>query len=367
MKVLNLVKYYYPSVGGMETYVRQLCRGMREHEIASTILAFNHITCIKTKWEMIDGISVRRVACHLKIFSQPVSFTFGTEMRRLIEESDIVHLHSPFPNAEMLYKYISKPLIITWCVDPINTRWKSMFPVFRPFLIRVLEMARKIVLIAPNLLEHSPTLWPYKHKCEVIPLAYSSVNGTETVSTVRKLDRTRHTALFVGKLRKYKGVEYLIRAIQRMPEIQLRIVGDGEELRSLRKLTGKLRIDSRVTFLGNITSEQLCDEYKNADIFVLPSIDASEAFGIVQVEAMSHGLPVINTDLPSGVPYVSLNEVTGVTVPPADPMSLAFAIRKLCDDADFYKKCSSNALKRAQLFTEENMVKKYAKVYKESV
>lgn len=367
MKVLNIVKYYHPSVGGMETYVWQLCNGMPGHGIEPSVLTFNHVARIKTSWEKIDEIPVRRVTCQFRLFSQPVSSSFGSEMRRLISETDLVHLHSPFPNAEMLYKYITKPLVVTWCVDPANTRWAKLFLFFRPSLIRVLEMARKIVLIGPNLLEHSPTLQPYKQKCDVIPLAYSPVKETEPISTGRKFNQKRSTILFVGKLRKYKGVEFLIRAMQYLPDVRLRIVGSGEESGNLKRLTSKLGIDSRVTFLGNVPNEHIPFEYKNADIFVLPSIDGSEAFGIVQAEAMSYGLPVINTDLPSSVPFVSLNEVTGITVSPCDTAALASAIRKLYDDPVFYEKCSHNALQRAKLFTEENMIEKYADVYRKCI
>ena len=367
MKILNIVKYYHPSVGGMETYVRQLCNGMPKHGIEPSVLTFNHIARIKTAWEKVDEIPVRRVTCQFRLFSQPVSSSFGSEMSRLISETDLVHLHSPFPNAEMLYKYITKPLVVTWCVDPANTRWAKLFLFFRPSLIRVLEMARKIVLIGPNLLEHSPTLQPYSHKCDVIPLAYSTVNDTEPISKGRKFNQNKSTILFVGKLRKYKGVQFLIRSLQYIPDVQLRIVGSGEESSNLKLLTNKLGIDSRVTFLGNVPNENISSEYRNADIFVLPSIDGSEAFGIVQAEAMSYGLPVINTYLPSCVPFVSLNEVTGVTIPPGDPVALASAIRKLCDDSAFYEKCSHNALERAKLFTEENMIEKYADVYRKCV
>lgn len=368
MKVLNIVKYYYPSVGGMETYVRQLCSGMRMQGIESSIITINNIARIETAREVIDQVPVLRVACQLRLFSQPVSLPFGHMMKDLISETDLVHLHCPFPNAEMLSNsFTSKPLVVTWCADPVNTRWRILFPLFRPSLIRVLEMARKIILIGPNLLEHSPTLQPYQHKCDVIPLAYTHVKGAETISTVRKLNQASPTILFVGKLRKYKGVEHLIHAIQNLPEVLLRVVGNGEELSNLRQLTNKLGIDSRVTFLVNVPNEQLPVEYKNADLFVLPSIDASEAFGIVQAEAMSYGLPVINTDLPSSVPHVSLNGVTGITVPPSDPVALTAAIKRLCDEPIFYENCSLNALQRAKLFTEENMIEKYTAVYRECV
>ena len=366
MKVLNIVKYYYPSVGGMETYVRQLCSGMRMQGIESSIITINNIARVETVREIIDQVPVLRVACQFRLFSQPVSLSFRHMMKDLISETDLVHLHCPFPNAELLSNsFISKPLVVTWCVDPVNTRWRKLFPLFRPSLVRVLEMARKIILIGPNLLEHSPTLHPYHHKCDVIPLAYTNTKGDAFIPTVRRLDTARPTLLFVGKLRKYKGVEYLIRALQYIPEALLRVVGNGEELSNLRQLTNKLGIDSRVNFLVNVPNENLPVEYKNANLFVLPSIDASEAFGIVQAEAMSYGLPVINTNLSSSVPHVSLNGVTGITVPPSDPVALAAAIKRLCDKPIFYENCSRNALQRAKLFTEENMIEKYTAVYRE--
>lgn len=368
MKVLNLVKYYHPSVGGMETYVRQLCSGMRKRGIESSIITINNIPRIETAQEIVDRVPVRRVACQVRLFSQPVSLSFGHEMRHLISETDLVHLHCPFPNAEMLSKsFSSKPLVVTWCADPVNTRWRKLFPLFRSGLIRVLENARKIILIGPNLLEHSPTLQPYQHKCDVIPLAYSHAQGTETTLTARKLNPTSPTILFVGKLRKYKGVEYLIRALPHLPEVRLRIVGSGEEMSNLKQLANKVGIGSRVSFLPDVANDHLPDEYRKADLFVLPSIDASEAFGIVQAEAMSYGLPVINTNLPSSVPFVSLNGVTGVTVPPRSPLALAAAIRRLCDEPAFYEHCSRNALRRAELFSEDNMIERYAEVYRECV
>jgi rhamnosyl/mannosyltransferase len=366
MKVLNIVKYYYPSLGGMETYVRQLCSGIRKNGIESSVITINNIARIKTVWEIIDQVPLRRVACQLRLFSQPVSLSFGYEVRDLISESDLVHLHCPFPNAERLSNsFASKPLVVTWCADPANTRWKKLFFLSRPSLIRVLEMARKIILIGPNLLEHSPTLQPYQHKCDVIPLACPQIKGAETAT--RTLTTGRVTVLFVGKLRKYKGVEYLIRALPHLPEVLLRVVGDGEEAGNLRQLTNELRIESRVTFLANVPNEGLLDEYKNANIFVLPSIDASEAFGIVQAEAMSYGLPVINTNLPSSVPFVSLDGVTGITVPPREPLALAAAIKKLCDDPSFYENCSLNSIQRSKLFSEQNMIEKYARVYRECI
>ena len=366
MKILNIVKFYYPSMGGMETYVRQLCGGIRKKGIEASVLTINDVSGVSTGWEMIDSVPVRRVSCQVRLFSQPISLFFGQEMRKLIVESDLVHLHCPFPNAEMFSDFFAnKPLVVTWCADPANTRWSKILPLFRPALIRVLKIARKIILIGPNLLENSPTLKPYEYKCDVIPLAYSSDMVPEAITPKSQISSNGGPKiLFVGKLRKYKGVEYLIHALRFLPDARLRVVGKGEEAGNLKQLANKLGIADRITFLENIPNACLSEEYKNADLFVLPSVDASEAFGIVQAEAMSHGLPVINTKLPSSVPFVSLDGLTGVTVPPRDSSALAVAIEKLCKDSAFYENCSRNAVERAKLFSEETMIEKYAEVYR---
>jgi len=300
----------------------------------------------------------------MRFLSQPFGASFGAELQSRIAECDLVHLHCPFPNAEMRGDYFAaKPLVVTWCADPANTRWKLLFSLFRPALLRVLERAKKILLIGPNLFEHSPTLQPFREKCFVIPLAYSKREGPQSLA--RPPLGSRPNLLFVGKLRRYKGVEFLIRAVADAPEVLLRVIGNGEEMENLIRLTNKLGIASRVTFLSNVSNEDLVEEYKRADIFVLPSVDASEAFGIVQAEAMSYGLPVINTILPSSVPFVSLDGVSGITVPPSDHRVIASAISRLCNDAGFYESCSRNALQRAELFNQETMIQSYAKVYTE--
>lgn len=363
MKVLNIVKYYHPSTGGMETYVRQLSRGLGAHGIQASVLTIDHVAGRKTVQERIDQIPVTRAACQLKVLSQPVSIAFSREMQKLVAEADLVHLHCPFPNAEFLDGTLAtKPLIVTWCADPANTRWRSIFPLFRSHLIRILKHARRIVLIGPSLMENSPTLLSFQDKCEVIPLAYSKREGGGAAA--RTLGVNGMTVLFVGKLRRYKGVEYLLRSLPSLPEVKLRIVGDGEERASLERLCSRLGIGLRTTFLGNVSTEDLIEEYRNADLFVLPSIDASEAFGIVQAEAMSFGLPVINTNLPSSVPFVSLNGVTGTTVAPRDSAVLAAAIKRFLREPNFYETCSRNALQRATVFSEENLVGSYARIYR---
>ena len=280
----------------------------------------------------------------------------------LVEANDVILLSSPFPNAEVLSSVlVHKPRVISWQADPSRTRWRVLVPLYLPFLKRTLGMACRITPSSPLLLERSPTLQPYLEKCAPIPLAFGPHTEIVNIMAVQARPQ-RGRLLFVGSLRRYKGVEYLLRALPAVPGATLTIIGRGEEEPRLRRVTADLSLTSRVEFLTDVSDAALSSYYRAADIFILPSINPAEAFGIVQAEAMSFGLPVINTSVESGVPFVSVDGVTGLTVRPASSEELAVALTKLLRDDDFYTACSRNALQRAELFTEQAMVSAYARV-----
>jgi glycosyltransferase involved in cell wall biosynthesis len=151
----------------------------------------------------------------------------------------------------------------------------------------------------------------------------------------------------VGRLVYYKGLEYLIRA---MADVRgkLVIVGDGPLRGKLERLTAQLGLAEKVIFAGVIDNADLLSYYHAAALFVLASVARSEAFGLVQIEAMAAGLPVVNTSLDSGVPFVSVHEETGLTVPPAEPQALASAINRLLDDSNLRQRFSRAAVLRAR-------------------
>jgi len=365
VKVLNIVKYYYPSKGGMETFAKILSEGLMKKGFETTILTINHQRSIPSSIENIGGIRVWRVGCWGKVMSQPLTIFFRSALEKLIVEHDLVHLNCPFPNVEIYSQILlKKPLIITWHANPLRTRWKPLALFYRPILYRVLKHASKVVVTSSNLLKFSISLEPFKNKCSIIPLSFRF--GSKNPCCTSKVEtELTPTVLFVGALRPYKGVKYLIRAMSRVKNAKLEIIGTGEEEDKLKQLTRKLQLDSRVIFHNNVNDEELQDYYKRAFLFVLPSISDSEAFGIVQLEAMSFGLPVINTDLQTGVPYVSLHGSTGFTVPPKDEFALADAINRLLQDRELYETFSKNAIDRSKEFTEDKMVDKYVQLYRE--
>ncbi len=162
--------------------------------------------------------------------------------------------------------------------------------------------------------------------------------------------------LFVGRLVYYKGLDVLLEAMCTCPG-RLLVIGCGPLDASLRARATQLGLDSRVEFLGQVPAETLIAYYRAADVFVLPSTESTEAFGVVQVEAMACGVPVVSTDLSTGVPWVNEHGVTGLVVPPGDRHALARAIRTLLADPALRLKMGKAGRRRAgERFTASRMV-----------
>ena len=157
----------------------------------------------------------------------------------------------------------------------------------------------------------------------------------------------------------YKGVDVLLRALAGVPA-SLVLVGDGPLRGSLESLARELGVQERVRFLGRVSDAERLDWYRRADVFVLPSVTRQEAFGMVQVEAMLCGRPVVSTDLPTGVPWVNRDGESGLVVPPGDAEALTAALRRLCQDPVLRARLGQGALTRArEYFGAERMCRSF--------
>jgi glycosyltransferase involved in cell wall biosynthesis len=366
MKVVQLVKYYDPCQGGMETVVKNIVEGVIDYsnDISFTVYSNNHsrnfVKSIKEKNR--ETIIKEITPAHLK--SQPLNLRYPS-LKKLVKEHDVIHHHYPFPTMEFtLLRYLkqmsNKKFIITWHANIKNSRWSWIERVYNPMIEKLLERADAIIVTSPQLFEASVILQKYADKVRTIPLSFDPKYAT-SISKKYPSDRC-FQLLFVGKLRKYKGVEYLLNAIVGL-DVKLNVVGNGEELESLKTLVEMLQIGQKVTFVSNADDNQLVRFYKEADLFVLPSINEAEAFGIVQLEAMANALPVINTNLESGVPFVSLNDYSGITVEPKNTEGLRDAIEKIIYNKELYELYSYNALERVKVFSREKMSEAYKEIY----
>lgn len=289
-KILHLVKYYHPSAGGMETYVRQLCEGLQGNRFSHQVLTFHHNKKLPSVEQKVNGVTVTRIQPQVIWLSQPFSIDFRKTFIKKINQFDLVHLHFPFPQAENLVKSITQPLVVTWCVDPAKTRWKILAWLARPHYKTLVKKANMIVAIGHGVIKNSLLLNNSLKKCCTIPLSFSKKQSRRKAA-YRTRFKKQFRVLFVGRLRKYKGLKYLVKAVSLSSKnIVLNIVGDGEEKESICSLISKYNLSQRVKLLGTLSENQKNIAYQNCDAFCLPSIHEAEGFGIVQAEAMSYGI-----------------------------------------------------------------------------
>lgn len=323
--ILQVGKFYYPHQGGMETHLRSLCGELRQAAVKVEVLVANDRAL--TEYEELDGIRVTRAGQPLNLASSPVCPTLSRHIKAA--QADIVHLHLPHPTALLSYLASGHKgrLVVTYHSDII--RQKILGTAFGPFLKRGLARADAIIVGSPNYLHSSPVLQHFADKCHVvpfgIPLTPFENPDTEEVKAIKQRF-PKPLILGVGRLVYYKGFEYLVRAMRDVPG-HLLLVGKGPLHGKLLEEARTAGVSDRMTILDDV--QDVVPYYHAADIFALPSIARSEAFGIVQLEAMACGKPVVNTNLDSGVPFVSVDGVTGLTVPPADAEALGQALNKL--------------------------------------
>jgi len=251
-------------------------------------------------------------------------------------------------------------------------RQRRLLTFYAPFLRIILARLDCIVATSPNYIESSAFLKPLAAKCRVIPLAvdFDRFEKVEPLKVAALRERFANSSdkillLFTGRLRYYKGVQFLLEAMpQVLPQVQLLIIGIGPMEQQLREQVARHQLEQRVIFLGEVADSELANYYAASDIFVLPSCERSEAFGIVQLEAMAAGKPVISTELGTGTSYVNLNEESGLVVPSADPPALAEAINRLATDQARREKMGRRGHERVRAeFSLEKMNQQLEKLY----
>lgn len=366
MRILLLTKAYPPWVGGVEVHVQQLAEGLAARGIETTVLACSPNRKLeRLQQHNLDVILVPRVGTFRSL---PLSPSVPLWLSKL--QPDLVHIHHPYPLgfASYLCAGRSKPLVITWHSDIVRQRILKVF--FKPIERECLRRAEAIIVTSERLMVNSPDLKAFQAKCCPISLGVDLERLDQTrqsaaaLGTQAGMTQNAPSLLFVGRLVEYKGLEYLIRA---MPSIQatLFVVGEGRLLEPLKNLAAELGVAERVIFLGKVSDETLAGLYSGCDVFVLPSVGNNEAFGIVQLEAMAAGKPVVCTNLPTGVPYVNQDEVTGYVVPAANPEALTNAVNRLLKNPERAQRMGQAARARVQQeFQIETMVEKTIELYR---
>jgi rhamnosyl/mannosyltransferase len=364
LKILHVYKDYFPVLGGMENHIKMLAEAQAGAGHDVTVLV-THPTG-KTHLETMNGVRVIKAGRLATVASAPITLSLPLRLRR--ERPDITHLHFPYPLGEVSQLFFgrSRKTVLTYHSDVV--RQKAMLRLYHPLLKMVLQRVDRVIATSGNYIASSPYLRPLRSKCTVIPLGIDLRPFlTADVAEVEALRGRygRPLLLFVGKLRYYKGLHYLLEAMTDV-EARLLVVGSGPMEPYWRRLAASLHLGEKVTFFGEASDEDLPALYHSSDIFVLPASERSEAFGLVQVEAMASGRPVVSTELGTGTSFVNVHTKTGLVVPARDPVALRDALLKLLGDEALRHQMGQAGRERAlREFSLETMVARVERLYEE--
>jgi glycosyltransferase involved in cell wall biosynthesis len=361
LRVLHVGKFYPPHRGGMETHLEALCTRLAGHVDVRVLVSADGWRTVR---ETRGGVPVTRVGTLASVASAALNPGMAREIRE--SGADVVHLHHPNPTATLSYLASGHrgPLVVTYHSDIVRQR--VLGALFAPVLEALMRRASAVLVSSPNYLESSPVLRRHAFRCRVLPFGVAPEEFERCDSNAYQSVRARYgprMVLGVGRLVYYKGFEYLVRAAAGL-DAHLVLAGDGPERPALERLAARLGVADRVSLVGSVPD--LLPFYHAASVFVLPAVARSEAFGLVQLEAMACGTPVVNTAIASGVPFVSRHGETGLTVPPADAGALAAAIGALLDNPALRDRLGRAARRRVvEEFSADRMVARTLDVYRE--
>jgi rhamnosyl/mannosyltransferase len=357
--ILHIGKYYPPHVGGMETHLQYLVSHQSSLLSVEVVVANDRFV---TQTEVVDGARITRVASFGTLASQPICP--GLPWRMAGRGETMVHLHLPNPWAAQAYLMSGHKgiLIVTHHSDTLGRRHLRRF--VEPSVRRVMKRAKAIIVTSKRYLENSEELAGFHDKCHIVPLGIDvEAFKAESLEEIRAIRAKYGPRLIVsvGRLVPYKGFEFLLQAMKNI-DATLLLIGSGPLREQLEAAVERLGIAAKVHLLGHVGD--IVPYYRAAQMLVLPSVSRAESFGMVQLEAMACGIPVVNTELDSGVPEVSLHGVTGITVPPKDPQALSHAIRILLDNAETRANYGQAAAVRVgEKFTARQMAESTLRVY----
>jgi glycosyltransferase involved in cell wall biosynthesis len=366
MRVLHLGKYYAPEPGGIETVLEMLCRGERA-TVDSRALVVN--TTRATIQETVAGVPVTRVGRYVSAGAVSIAPTLPWWLAHAT--ADVLVLHEPNPMALLAYAVARPraPLIVWYHSEVVRPRWQYDWG-YRPLLEFALRRAARIVVASPPMMD-VPALSEWRDKCSVIPFGldaarYDATPAVSEAAAALRGDTDRPVLLFVGRLVGYKGLDVLLRAL---PGLRARmvIVGDGPRRAELEGLATGLGIGESVQFVGRASDADVLAWYHACDAFVLPSTSRQEAFGMVQLEAMLCGKPVVSTDVGTGVSWVNQHDETGLVVAPGDVEALRAALGRLLHEPATRARLGAQARARALAhFTAERMCASTVALYHET-
>jgi len=352
VKVLHIGKFFAPFQGGVENYMRDAMVSLGRHGVQCFAVVHSHEWSFRSVDDLQEAAEVKfhviRAGTWFKFMYTPFSPMFPVLMRRFVRlyQPDILHLHMPNPSAFWALALLPArkiPWVVHWHADVVasthDPRLRWFYRLYRPLEQRLLRRARAIIVTSQAYLDYSEPLSSHHAKCHVVPLGLDPSHRTVPASPEPQppaaMDGDTLQVLAIGRLTYYKGFEYLIRAAALVAGVRVDIVGTGDMEKRLRSLVNRLRLEHRVTLHGALTDQELHELLGHCDCLCLPSIERTEAFGMVLLEAMLHGKATVVSDVPgSGMGWIVEHGGTGIKVRPADEEALATALKYLLENRE---------------------------------
>lgn len=366
MKVLQIGKFY-PIRGGVEKVMLDLTTGLsaRGYDCDMLSASADGRSGVERLNEHASVIVTRTMT---KAKSTMISPDMATTLRRIADSYDLIHIHHPDPMATLALRLsgYQGPVVLHWHSDILRQR--VLLQAYRPLQHWIRGRADLIVTTSPHYLEGSPWLQSFRTKTQVLPIGVDPVSAdSTTVGELRRRNAGRRVVFSVGRLVPYKGFDVLIRAAAGLPDDYLTVIaGEGELRPELERLIAELGLEERVKLIGRISDEERDAWLHAADVFVLPSVERTEAFGIVLIEAMSAGLPLVATEIPgSGTWWVNAHNDSGLNVPVGDSQAMAQAIMSITADPETHEAFRRRARRRWEsVFTAERMIDNCLDLYR---
>ena len=329
--------------------------------------------------EIYPNMRIHRYATSFKIASANASFKLI--YKPLNYGLDIIHAHSPIPYSDLPALFYAKrknvPFVLTYQFDGQETGGSFMrntgVSVYNRFFInKVLGSAEVIIATTKSYADESTFLKHYKDKIVVIPNGINIEEVTTTLTQEESRNRLglpieSQIILFFGSLVPYKGPDILLKAFKiikdEVPMVKLIFAGRGQMLHELRDLVRKFNLEDDVIFLGFVEEEEKPLYYKASDIFCLPSTTMAESFGIVNLEAMASGIPIVGSNL-GGIPDIVKDGENGLLAKPRNVQSLADALLHLLKNEDLKKRMGNKGLKRVKDYSWDKIAKETEQLYR---
>lgn len=365
MKILQLGKFY-PIKGGVEKVMFDLMLGLSVKGVECDMLCAAYQEKSFTRQmsnnsRLIVEHTVKEMAATM------ISPSMVIKLRQIADEYDIIHVHHPDPMAAFaLYcsGYKGK-VVLHWHSDILKQ--KHLLKIYLPLQNWLIKRADIIVGTTPVYVKESPFLRSVQDKITYLPIGvYPQKSSESKVLELKKKYAGKHVVFSLGRLVPYKGFKYLIEAAKLLgPEYMVLIGGTGPLMDELQAEIETLGLQERVKLLGYVSDLELPAYFEASDLFCMSSVMKTEAFGIVQIEAMSFGKPVVATKIPqSGVSWVNEHGVSGLNAKPYDAEDLAACIRGILEDKEDYERFSKGALERyRKMFTQEQMIDNCIDIY----